>query len=541
MKKYRAISTLSQKSAKGDIQAKFSLANFYDVGHYVNEDKDKANELFEELKNLSCDFCIKVENIKVFNFRRLLEVDIPIHPRLTVFVGNNGFGKTTILDALSKSLSWVTANLIKENNSGSFISPLDINNLEEAEYASITTIFTIDDKKKYTSTIAKENVGAVAKQSGEHAEIKALSDLYRYLHSSDCNFDLPIIVSYPIARANEVKPLDLTRANKLADIKNWGEFDAYDKSLSDPQDFAVFMAWLIRFEKIAKQDETEVISIEQEIKGYKNLLIDPDISNTFSEDAKFRLNGLINEKKEQLVRIRSISSQASSSMVVHTVYSALSTFLEEFTNFRIQHSSDKVDLLVDKDGVTLSALQLSQGEKSLMALVGDIARRLVMLNKNKKDPLSGNGIVLIDEIDLHLHPSWQQEVIPKLLKTFPKIQFIISTHSPQVLTTVYPESIRKIVGFKGKSAIEIPDFSYGAESKRTLEDIQGVPSRPANTDLIKKLNRYKELVSQDEWDTNEAKTLKDSLLGHYNEHDPIMVRLDMDVRMRKRRKEKVRK
>lgn len=85
----------------------------------------------------------------------------------------------------------------------------------------------------------------------------------------------------------------------------------------------------------------------------------------------------------------------------------------------------------------LDVLQLSDGEKCTLALFGDIARRLAIANPSLDDPLQGDGVVLIDELELHMHTSWQRKVISMLKKTFPNIQFIITTHSPQILGVSY--------------------------------------------------------------------------------------------------------
>jgi predicted ATP-binding protein involved in virulence len=69
-----------------------------------------------------------------------------------------------------------------------------------------------------------------------------------------------------------------------------------------------------------------------------------------------------------------------------------------------------------------------------MALVGDIARRLAMMNPKLDNPLLGKGIILIDEIDMHLHPQWQRSIIQRLQTTFPNCQFILTTHSPLVIS-----------------------------------------------------------------------------------------------------------
>lgn len=91
---------------------------------------------------------------------------------------------------------------------------------------------------------------------------------------------------------------------------------------------------------------------------------------------------------------------------------------------------------VYKGAETLDILQLSDGEKCTLALFGDLARRLAIANPAMQDPLEGQGVVLIDEIELHMHVSWQRKIINVLKRTFPNIQFVITTHSPQVLGEV---------------------------------------------------------------------------------------------------------
>jgi predicted ATP-binding protein involved in virulence len=88
---------------------------------------------------------------------------------------------------------------------------------------------------------------------------------------------------------------------------------------------------------------------------------------------------------------------------------------------------------VYRDGEILDILQLSDGEKCTLALFGDLARRLAIANPSLEDPLKGVGVALIDEIELHMHTSWQRKVIRVLKDTFPNVQFIITTHSPQVI------------------------------------------------------------------------------------------------------------
>ncbi|WP_436718331.1 AAA family ATPase [Escherichia coli] len=125
------------------------------------------------------------------------------------------------------------------------------------------------------------------------------------------------------------------------------------------------------------------------------------------------------------------------------VRTAISRFMPGFSNLRVRRKP-RLHMSIDKNGQTLNVLQLSQGEKSLMALVGDIARRLAMMNPMLENPLNGEGIILIDEVDMHLHPTWQRTIIQRLTTTFPHCQFVLTTHSPlviSVLTRIDPRQI----------------------------------------------------------------------------------------------------
>jgi predicted ATP-binding protein involved in virulence len=160
------------------------------------------------------------------------------------------------------------------------------------------------------------------------------------------------------------------------------------------------------------------------------------------------------------------------------VTKTIENFVPSYANLRVRRIP-RPHMLVDKEGVEISLDKLSDGEKNLIALVGDIARRLSIANPNSKKPLDGEGVILIDEIDLHLHPSWQRLMIPQLTKAFPNCQFIITTHSPQVLSHVHHENIFLLKNDKGDFNYSKAMESFGQSSDRILEDLLGVDSRPA--------------------------------------------------------------
>jgi predicted ATP-binding protein involved in virulence len=154
---------------------------------------------------------------------------------------------------------------------------------------------------------------------------------------------------------------------------------------------------------------------------------------------------------------------------------------------------------VRKNGIVEKLLlnQLSDGYKNLLAMILDFARRLSIANPYMSNPLEAPGILLIDEIELHLHPHWQQTVIPSLRKVFPNTQIIVTTHSPQVLTTVDQRCIRIL---KDNKIYTVTESTNGAEAKRLLENILETESRPPDSEIGKKIKTIYDLINDNKLD-----------------------------------------
>jgi len=134
---------------------------------------------------------------------------------------------------------------------------------------------------------------------------------------------------------------------------------------------------------------------------------------------------------------------------------------------------------VDKNGLTIQLNQLSDGERSLLAILFDITRRLAIANQACNDPITeGKGIVLIDEIELHMHPEWQRKALRLLRNTFRSCQFIATTHSPQVLGETEARSVRYLFrDSENRVQRYTPDQALGLDTNRVLEEIMGTPAR----------------------------------------------------------------
>ena len=165
----------------------------------------------------------------------------------------------------------------------------------------------------------------------------------------------------------------------------------------------------------------------------------------------------------------------------------------------------------------------------------DLSRRMAVANADAAWPegqtvLHSPGIVLIDEVEQHLHPAWQQTVLPRLMEIFPNVQFIVTTHSPQVLTSVEAKHIRVLGG--GDAVYAAPQGTWGAEASRLLKRIFGVDNRPPSR-ATDELNRYADLVYADQWDGDEARRLRDLLDERYGGEEPFLTRLDLYIANRK--------
>lgn len=174
---------------------------------------------------------------------------------------------------------------------------------------------------------------------------------------------------------------------------------------------------------------------------------------------------------------RALAGQALDALEI-----AVSRFLPGYSNLR-PHGAEEHQLLIDRDGITVSVTQMSSGERGVLALVLDLTRRLVQANPEMNDPVAeSEAVVLIDELDLHLHPKWQRQIVGKLTATFPRCQFIATSHSPQVVASVDPEQVHLMV----PGRVIRPDRSRGMDSNWILRHLMEADDRPMDAKAILK-------------------------------------------------------
>jgi len=197
---------------------------------------------------------------------------------------------------------------------------------------------------------------------------------------------------------------------------------------------------------------------------------------------------------------------SKSAMQLAAARAALKEMLPTMVDWRVEGEQVLVDKIIQVSGIsssgtpevreerrTLPITSLSDGEKSLIAITTDIAQRLAVLNPNENDPVkTGSGVVLLDEIDLHLHPSWQRHIAIHLPKVFPNLQFIATTHSPQVIGETEPG--RAILLHAG-GTVEYLDESLGRDSGWILRHVMDTPER--NAELQAGLDEIDQFIDGD--------------------------------------------
>ena len=166
------------------------------------------------------------------------------------------------------------------------------------------------------------------------------------------------------------------------------------------------------------------------------------------------------------------SERASAATALRAVEDMVRRFLERYNDLRV--NENERGLLIDREGNTVDVRHISDGERGVLALVLDLTRRLAQANPQMDNPVvEAEAVVLIDEIDLHLHPAWQRLMVHNLTSMFPRCQFIATTHSPQVIGEVEHDHIHIMTD----EQVYSPTHSFGVDSSRVLEEIMDVESR----------------------------------------------------------------
>ncbi|MDE0025328.1 MAG: AAA family ATPase [Spirochaetaceae bacterium] len=411
---------------------------------------------------------MKLRSVEIENFRAIKHLKLSLDESLTVFHGDNADGKTSVLSAIAVGLGRIPTLLPAVTG----ISFRDSDRRRSAHSVSV--------KLKTTDGVEwEQRKGGVRQPVDGHSLREKIDGIVRSDKEGRAR-NLPIVAFYDTDRA----VLDVPRRRSGFD-RGLPRYTALEGALSARADFRDFFEWFK-----AKEDE--------ELR-----------------DQKSNSRHVSHELEAVRSAITSMIPNASRPRIVFRPLRFMVSLESE--------SGPQEDLTLD---------QLSGGYRIILALVADLARRMAQGNPQEEEPLKCEAVVLIDEIELHLHPEWQQRVLDDLLRTFPNTQFLVSTHSPQVLTTVLPERVVELSRASGTIvAGHASAPTYGAESGDVLLTVMGVRSRPANNKFVQTLDRYLRLVADDQGESIVARELR-AELEEVSPRDPALDGADVEIRRR---------
>ena len=425
---------------------------------------------------------LRLERLVLRNFRCFETCEVDFHPNLTVLVAENGKGKSAILDALRKSLLIFTQT-VGRTWLASSIDETDIR-LDRDASPQLPTRFEVD-----TVLLGeKHHVGREVRRfrrrpRNTRSELKHYLDRCASLQDAAFGSTLPLAAFFGTGRLYDQHRLTSGKLSVVAARNH--RVGAYVDSLSHSASYKAFAAWY---------------------ESQMNALANP-AERVGSHQAR----------PEQLLAaveaaVKTVLAPTGWSEIgwepSHTIGDGPGAV---FKTGRIR--------LRSPDAGWLPLDYLSDGILNMVALVADIAHKCARLNPHFGPDAAHEtpGVVLIDEVEMHLHPQWQQKLIGLLREAFPQIQFIVTTHSPHVLTTVNADSIRIITVSDGVGSAPIPQVqTCGDESGNVLARTMHVDPVP-NVLEARLLSEYRSLVQNGKDRDDRAQTIWPLLLSHFGE------------------------
>lgn len=378
-----------------------------------------------------------IGSVQLLNYLKHRDLRVSFNSQFNVIAGRNGSGKTSLLRAVSDAMVGFT-------HFGSY-SPwqawIDKEGVAHEECVSHGASVRYEphfpvkvSTEAYLDTLRLD--WSVQKNSAlDHTKVEGVMPFARLQQVGNINFDeaksttLPLILFYQADRNWPAMPTNMMQAATQKVSRD----HAYTNWLTASSDNATLQTWVV---------------------------------------------------SKSLERLQALQDGAVSADVIQgdelsVVVQAICAALPECQDVRYDMAKKSIIVKWAVDGGTLRVPyeQLSDGQRTIMGLIADIARRMVVLNPHLGTKVCSEtpGIVLIDELDIHLHPKWQRQIANGLKAAFPSIQFITASHSPQILGELSPDEII-VLGTDGASH---PQVSYGLDSSAVLEEIMEASARTA--------------------------------------------------------------
>ena len=426
-----------------------------------------------------------VTQLKLANLRAIETAEFRFKPGFNLIVGVNGVGKSTILDALrvcfSRILPVITASRAKAMS-------FTIDDIRSGyPFLDVELSFAVNlEEFRFTRRQWRESFAADDKEN--------LDRLRREILDSERLRD----------RARKLLR-ELEESHGVSDSDAFAPSQAHLKKTASTQAVAPNCVYFSTNRSVASYASTSKSrAVGGKSAAYAEALVPrPMYIAQFAE----------------WMRAQAVlaSEQRLPARHLEVLRSAVARFLPNLKNLR-PGTDNPSRLVIDQSGITLGVSQLSDGERGILALVLDLARRLSQANPSLDNPLTeSDALVLIDEIDLHLHPKWQRHIVHNLTAAFPRCQFIATTHSPQVIGEIQHDRIQIIAN----GQVYSPTHSFGVDSSRVLEEIMNADPRAQEVKAL--LSQLSQSIGKQQFDN--ARELLAQLVVRLGEDDPEVTRV----------------
>jgi len=412
---------------------------------------------------------MKLKKTSITNYRCFKEAEIDFDEHTTLIVGKNGAGKTAILDAVAVAISTfllgidggVSRSISKDDARYEFY---DLDGTVDPQHQFPTGDCLDNHDVKWVRSLNSESGNTTVKEARELTNIS--KNTQKRIMTGDKSLILPLISYYGTGRLYAQK-------KEKKNIKSLTEFKrqvGYVDCMAAESNEKLMLNWF-------------------QIQTLKSL------------QAQQRTG-----KVEKPLLLKTVES-AICKCFERISGSKNADIVFELDTHRLVLNFESADGSLQKFAMD----EMSDGYKNTLSMIGDIAYRMAVLNPMLGDKVleDTSGVVVIDEIDLHLHPQWQQTIISDLNTIFPKIQFIVSSHAPAVINSVAREQIRIL----DNGEIYMPAAqTYGRDANSILREVMKVSERP--TDIKQRMNLFYSYMDENNYkEANNVLTEIEAIVG----------------------------
>lgn len=440
-----------------------------------------------------------LQRIALRNYRCFRELTVDFDERFTVLTARNGAGKTAVLDAIAAAFGPFVGSFYTGKSQGIDIADVrlrltnpDLREMEPQFPAAIMASGEVDGE-----TIAWERYLNTPKSRTTIKDAKSLTLIGEHMQKWVTDKQpvvLPLVAYYGTGRLWKQRK---KTEKKVFESEFYSRTTGYQDCLDPASSYKLFEDWFA----YAARADSDLRSQQRERLGSRYMEIDTPYSP---------LMAAIRRAVDNCLRVTG------------------------WRRLRYSFTHRTVVMEHPLYGV-LEVNQLSDGVRNMIAMVADIAYRSVRLNADfgRRAIRRTPGLVLIDEVDMHLHPEWQQVVVGNLTTAFPQLQFVVTTHSPQVLSTVRREQVRLLSeNVDGEAVAAVPAArTYGRSNADVLQAVMAVSPEPSVAES-QELSEYLALVEQGNWRSNKAVALRKKLVAALGEDHPLLIRANMTIRRR---------